>query len=79
VFIWLVLSGENYGKGRQISAKPIIQKVETRQEIEFKGNSPSQISVEVKPIGLILLLPYLLLQIFGEANNTTFYIATITT
>lgn len=46
----LVLSGENYGKGTQISANPIIQKVETRQEIAKVANVSHDTISKVKKI-----------------------------
>ena len=46
----LVLSGENYGKGTQISAYPIIQKVETRQEIAKVANVSHDTISKVKKI-----------------------------
>ena len=46
----LVLSGENYGKGTQISANPIIQKVETRQEIAKIANVSHDTITKVKKI-----------------------------
>lgn len=46
----LVLSGENYGKGTQISANPIIQKIETRQEIAKVANVSHDTISKVKKI-----------------------------
>ena len=46
----LVLSGEKYGKGTQISANPIIQKVETRQEIAKVANVSHDTISKVKKI-----------------------------
>jgi DNA modification methylase len=46
----LVLSGENFGKGLQISAKPIIEKIDTRQEIAKLANVSHDTIAKVKKI-----------------------------
>jgi len=46
----LVLSGINYGKGTQISANPIIEKIETRQEIAKVANVSHDTIAKVKKI-----------------------------
>lgn len=46
----LVLSGENFGKGTQISANPIIEKVETRKELAKVANVSHDTIAKVKVI-----------------------------
>lgn len=46
----LVLTGENFGKGLQISAKPIIEKIDTRQEIAKLANVSHDTIAKVKKI-----------------------------
>jgi DNA modification methylase len=46
----LILSGENFGKGLQISAKPIIEKIDTRQEIAKIANVSHDTIAKVKKI-----------------------------
>ena len=45
-----VLSGENYGKGSQISANPIIETVDTRQELAKIANVSHDTIAKVKRI-----------------------------
>jgi len=46
----LILSGENFGKGLQISAKPIIEKIDTRHEIAKIANVSHDTIAKVKKI-----------------------------
>jgi hypothetical protein len=49
----LVLSGENFGKGPQISANPIIEPIETRQEVAKVANVSHDTIAKVKKIEAI--------------------------